>query len=71
MAEASGGWGPAALKVFQELGQMLGAKSGEGAAAATEQLFQSLSVTLQRENARAVIRRVCSDAGSAPTLPDP
>ena len=52
-----GGWGPAAMKAWGELAQAPGAKSGDGAAVEGERLFQALAITLQRENARAVLRR--------------
>ena len=68
IAESScGGWGREAIKVWRTLGALLAAKSGDGSGAATEQLLQCLSVTLQRENARAVLRRLPDGAQSAST----
>ena len=65
VAEAcGGGWGPAAVKVWKALGALIAARGGQSPADATEQLLQSLSITLQRENARAVLRRLPSDEGA-------
>ena len=59
IAEAvSGGWGREAMKAWRQL-------------VGTEHLLQCLSVTLQRENARAVLRRLPNSAGLGAPLPDP
>ena len=58
VAEASGGWAPVARRTWQALGQMLAAKTGEAEAVEMEQLMQALAITLQRENARAILRRL-------------
>ena len=58
VVEASGGWAPIARRTWKELGQLLAAKTGESEAVETEQLMQSLAVSLQRENARAILRRL-------------
>ena len=55
VAEASGGWAPVARRTWQALGQLLAAKTGEAEAVETEQLMQALGITLQRENARAIL----------------
>ena len=58
VAEAcSGGWGPVATKTWKELAAAIAARSNESVATETERLLQSLAVALQRENARAVLRR--------------
>ena len=44
---------------------------GDGAAAETERLLQALSLTLQRENARAVLRRLLPTEHRPLPLPDP
>ena len=58
VAEATGAWGPTALKTWQALAHALSARTGEPASLEADRLFQALAVTLQRENARAVLRRV-------------
>ncbi|CAE7877689.1 Parg, partial [Symbiodinium necroappetens] len=71
VAEATGGgWGPTAVKTWRELGGLYAARLGLTASEGTEQLLQSLSVTLQRENARAVLRRLpeAGEEGRGPLL---
>ena len=59
VAEAcGGGWGPASVRTWRALGALMAARTGEAASVVTEHLHQALSVTLQRENARAVLRRL-------------
>ena len=72
VAEAiGGGWGPTATKTWGELAQAIGAKSGEGTAVEADRLFQTLAVTLQRENARAVLRRAGTPVEATARLADP
>ena len=72
IAEAvSGGWGREAMKAWRQLGALLANRTGETASTCTEHLLQCLSVTLQRENARAVIQRLPDSAGAGAPLPDP
>ena len=69
IAESScAGWGPATVKAWRAKGALLAVKSGQTAGTATEQLLECLSVTLQRENARAVLRRLPDCARAADTL---
>lgn len=50
---ASGGWAPVAMRTWHQLAQSIAARSGE------EVLVElGMAVSLQRENARAVLRRV-------------
>ena len=65
-----GGWGPIAVKTWRDLGGLYAARLGLTASEGTEQLLQSLSVTLQRENARAVLRRLpeVGEEGRGPLL---
>eukprot|EP00439_Symbiodinium_sp_Y106_P050381 s6440_g6.t1 len=49
--KAAGGWAPAALRTWKELGELLSARAGDPADETTKQLLQALAVTLQRENA--------------------
>ena len=57
VAEAcSGGWGPSAMKSWKEFATGITARSGESVA--VERLLQSLAAALQRENGRAVLRRL-------------
>mgnify|MGYP001814252087 CR=1 FL=1 len=59
VAEAcGGGWGPQAISTWRALGSRIAARTGEAKGAVVEKLQQSLSVALQRENARAVLRRL-------------
>jgi len=60
LAEGCGGWGPTATQVWRAFGRLAAAHSGQTQGAATEHLLQALSVTLQRENARAIMRRMPS-----------
>ena len=53
-----GGWGPAAMKTWRSLGGLVASRAGEAATTATSHLLQALSVALQRENARAAVRRM-------------
>ncbi|CAJ1400846.1 unnamed protein product [Effrenium voratum] len=72
VAEGSGGgWGPTAQKVFAVLGRALAARSGDLAAIETDRLGQVMSFTLQRENARAVLRRRAVDCARPACLPAP
>ena len=51
------GWGPTATKTWKELAAATAARSNESVAIETDRLLQSLAIALQRENARAVLRR--------------
>ena len=64
-----GGWGAEAVKVWKSLAALLAGRAGLTPAQEQDQLFQLLSVTLQRENARAVFRRLPSDTTTVPVLP--
>ena len=66
IAEAcGGGWGPAAMQTWETLAEALATRTGETAAAEKVKLLQALSITLQRENARAVVRRAGWDPAAA------
>ncbi|CAJ1343891.1 unnamed protein product [Effrenium voratum] len=69
--EAHGGsWGPAAKKAFAWLSQAWGAAEGLSGGQAAEQLAQRISLSLHRENARAVVRRlVLPEPGHADSGP--
>ena len=70
VAEAcGGGWGAEAVKVWKSLAALLAGRAGLTPAQEQDQLFQLLSVTMQRENARAVFRRLPSDTTTVPVLP--
>ncbi|CAE7609172.1 unnamed protein product [Symbiodinium natans] len=62
---------PIARRTWRELGQLLAAKTGESEAVETEQLMQSLAVSLQRENARAILRRLGPPELPAEQLAEP
>ena len=58
VAEAcGGGWGAAAMRAWRAMGRLTAARSGEAPGTVVEHLLQSLAITLQRENARVVLRR--------------
>ena len=64
VAEAcGGGWAPAAVAAFRGLAARLAAVGGGTAEEAQSRLLQRLGVLLQRENARATLRRA-PEAGS-------
>ena len=46
------------MKTWRSLGGLVASRTGEAATTATSHLLQALSVALQRENARAAVRRV-------------
>ena len=72
VAEAcGGGWAPAAQKTWRTLGSTLASCSGEPAAVEIDRLHQALALTLQRENARAVLRRQPPAEVGASRLPAP
>ena len=53
-----GGWGPAAKKVWKSLARATAARLGQDDSVAAAELAQRISITLQRENARAILRRL-------------
>ena len=73
VTEACGGsWGPTAVNTWRALAHALAAHSGEPSSVEMERLLQTLSITLQRENARAVLRRAGGDGvGSRTAFHDP
>ena len=59
VVEANGGmWGPAAQGVFSELAKTKSVFTGEPRDTILGQLYQSLDVVLQRENARSILKRM-------------
>ena len=60
-----GGWSPLARGVLDKLAKAQSAAWAEGQEPSSLRIAQRISCTLQRENARAVLRRVC------PPTPDP
>ncbi|CAK9078242.1 unnamed protein product [Durusdinium trenchii] len=53
-----GGWGPTAMQTWRSLAGLLAARTSEPVDLECQRLLQSLSVALQVENARAVLRRL-------------
>jgi len=53
-----GGWGSIALQTWRSLGEAISAHTGEGSSVESQRLLQTLGIALQRENARAVLRRL-------------
>ena len=70
-AACGGGWGPTAMQTWQTLAEALATRTGETAATEKVKLLQALSITLQRGNARAVVRRAGWDAASVAGLDQP
>ena len=59
VVEAHGGmWGPSARKIFSELAKTKSVYTGEHRDEILGQLYQHLDVVLQRENSRAILRRM-------------
>ena len=61
----AGGWGPSARKAFAVLAKRTADATGEDAAVVADRYAQRRSVLLQKENARAVLRRLQQPAGVA------
>ena len=59
-----GGWGREARRAFAVLAKRAADATGDDAALAADQLAQRLSISLHRENARAVLRRLQPRAGA-------
>ena len=65
------GWGPTAMAVWRKLGALHAARVGQSPSQGVDQLLQALGVALQRENARAVLRRLPEGADATQCLEDP
>ena len=52
------GWGPAAKGAWRFLTRAKAAQTGQDESATAQELAQHIDVTLHRENARAILRRV-------------
>ena len=61
----SGGWGPAARKVWSKLAKGVALVSGDDVAIEASRALQNLGLTLHRETARAILRRVPDPGGLA------
>eukprot|EP00660_Eupelagonema_oceanica_P019634 gene19634-biopygen32906 len=71
VVEACGGaWGPAARSVWAEVAWCSAQLAGETIPFKAEQIQQSLSMILHRENARAILRRA-PPASAMPAAPSP
>ncbi|CAK9005797.1 unnamed protein product, partial [Durusdinium trenchii] len=58
VAEAcAGGWAPTAVATWKQVARAVAGRAGDSASVLVDRLQQSLSLTLQRENARAILRR--------------
>ena len=60
-----GGWGPAARQAFAVLAKRVADATGEEVAMVADRYAQRRSILLQKENARAVLRRLQQPAGVA------
>ena len=63
VADAAGGWAPTARFVWSELASFLAVASGESAQTACARVLQSVGLVLQKENARAILRRSEAPSG--------
>ncbi|OLP79381.1 hypothetical protein AK812_SmicGene40338 [Symbiodinium microadriaticum] len=59
------------VRAWKELGEQLSARTGDPTSETADQLLQALAVTLQRENARAVLRRQGLPDADLRFLPEP
>lgn len=66
-----GGWGPAAMNTWRKLGALHAAHIGLSNSAGVQQFLQALAIAVQRENARAVLRRTPSSADGLVAMVDP
>jgi len=57
-----GSWGPQAHKVWASLAKSMAQATGEQEDVMANRIFQNLGLILQRENARAIIRRSVATA---------
>ena len=53
-----GGWGPAAKDAFKIIAREHANQTGTSASMAISELAQRISIILERENARAILRRL-------------
>ncbi len=69
VVEASGGgWGADARSALRDLSRAASQLTGDSAACKAEQFAQSLSITLHRANARAILRRAPMQPSAPPAL---
>ena len=75
MEGCAGAWGPSARKVWGHIAKLVATSTGEDSSKVSERHQQALSVTVQRENARAIARRLplpsqgyCRQASAAAML---
>ena len=61
---AGGGWGEDAERVWASFAKSIATNTGAEASQTTAELYQSLSLILHREGARAVLRRLSGAADS-------
>ena len=65
---AGGGWGDDAQNVWRALARAVAVNTGQNTATTSADLYQSLSLILHREGARAVLRRLCGTDTPASTV---
>ena len=69
VVETNGGlWGPSARKIFSELAKTKSVHSGEQKDKILGQLYQNLDVVLQRENSRAILKRLNGAASGSEAI---
>ncbi|CAE7275446.1 unnamed protein product [Symbiodinium sp. KB8] len=71
VVEANGGWAPSAVRTWKELAAALALRTGEPVSQESDRLYQALAISLQRENARAVLRRIPETPVHELALADP
>ena len=64
----SGCWGPSAARVFSELAKRKACVSGEFRNTTLTHFYQNLGISLHRENARAILRRMANYSDPRPLL---
>ena len=57
VVEAAGGWAPAARKVWTDLASLMAAATGESVHCTIVRVLQGVGLVVQKENARAILRR--------------
>ena len=67
----SGGWGKEALQVIGDIAKSVSAVSPDDIEAASLRIAQRLSISLQRENARAILQRLVEPCDETPWHEEP
>ena len=65
VVETLGGWGPMAQDIFKVVASTSAEVSGVDVSTATCQLYQAMSIKLQRANARAILSRISAASAAS------